>query len=156
MKNIILTLFSFLITFSVIAQENTQDIDYRIIATGPDSPFNSLKIVCFNKYFNLERTKTSFRQKYGLDDKSLYKKKMLAQIFCGLNDVGYDKILVNSISESATTIFIDYAFVNESKDNDNEDIRPFTIIQLAKSKKQIVFVENGVIHETGSKIYINN
>lgn len=147
-------LFS-LISLSISSQDGL-DLNYKIIAEGNDSPFNNLKIVCFNKYFNLEYTNGLFRRKYGLNDKSIYKKKMLAQIFIGENDQGFDQIKINRIKETPVEIIIDYDILNSNVKNDTDIINPFLIIQIKKSRKPVSFIENGIKLTSNQKLYIGN
>lgn len=86
-----LTIISFCESYG--QEGNLNDVKYTIIAKGTDSPIPDLQIVCFNKYFNKDYLPSDFRKKYNLDEKRLYKKKMLVELFHSDTDgKGLDEI----------------------------------------------------------------
>ena len=135
--------------------KNEKPIEYNIIAEGVDSPIPKLQIVCFNKFFNESYLPVYFRNKYKLNEKSLYKKKMLVEIFESRLDQGLDKIKLNGIKENDKEVIIDYDIINDDSSNDNKRLSPFVIIQIPKSKKTIKFIANGIPLEEDEKIYVN-
>ena len=140
----------------VLAQNELKPIDYKIIAEGIDSPIPELQIACFNKFFNKDYLSAEFRKKYNLDDKTLYKKKMLIEIFRTDKDKkGIDKIELIEISENDTEIVIRYNVVNSISENDNKQLSPFLIVQIPKSKKNIKFIANGIESGKGKEIYVD-
>lgn len=160
MKNRIIFISLFLGLFSsarVFSQdEKLTSIEYKIIAEGTDSPISELQIVCFNKYFNKDYLSPEFRKKYKLDEKTLYKKKMLIEIF--LSDKiknGLDKIDLIGISENNTELKIKYNVVNSDSNNDDKKLSPFLIVQVPKSKKKIKFIGNGVELGKVTDIYVD-
>lgn len=137
------------------SQNELTPVDYKIIAEGNDSNYPEFHVVCYNIYFNQDYLSPEFRNKYNLDDKALYKKKMLIEIFqTDKNKEGLDKINLIGISQNATELVIEYAFVNSDFDNDESQLSPFLIVQVPKSKKKVKFIANG--HELGkpTDIYV--
>lgn len=151
---IILTL---IIPFEAISQtDKLTNVDYEVIAEGIDSPFKNFQVVCYNKYFNLERLPIDFRTKYNLTDKKLFKKKMLVEIFYQDNEnKGLDKIDLISIKENETEIFIEYNIVNSDKFSDHISLAPFLVVQVPKTRKAIRFIVDGVELGKTNDLYIN-
>lgn len=141
----------------VFSQNDTLSaVDYKIIAHGTDSPIPNLQIVCFNKYFNKDYLSADFRKKYNLDEETLYKKKMLVQIFHSDKDKkGLDKIDLVGIEEDDKEFVIKYNIVNTNPDNDDSQLSPFLIIQVPKSKKKIKFIADGVELGQGTEVYVD-
>ncbi|MEM9364219.1 MAG: hypothetical protein AAGA43_16375 [Bacteroidota bacterium] len=141
----------------VFSQVDTLNpFEYKIIAHGTDSPIPNLQIVCFNKYFNQDYLSANFRKKYNLDDKTLYKKKMLVQIFHSDKDKkGLDKIDLIRIKEDKKQLVIEYNVVNANLNNDDNQLSPFLIIQVPKSKKKIKFIADGVELGQGTEVYVD-
>ena len=127
---VILTLF---IPFEAISQnEKLTTVDYEVIAEGIDSPFKNFQVVCYNKYFNIDRLPIDFQEQYNLTDKKLFKKKMLIEIFYqDTENKGLDKIDLISIAENETEIFIEYNIVNSDKTSDQ---RSSTVYCCSSSK----------------------
>jgi hypothetical protein len=162
LKTILLNL-TFVITICFFANigfsqiDGYKDVEYKIIAEGIDSPIEDLQIVCFNKFFNKDYLPSDFREKYNLNDKSLYKKQMLVEIFrANTTNKGLDKIYLKGIKESQDTLLIEYNFINSDKTNDDKKLSPFLIVQIPKSKKEVRFVVDGVNNNSKSEIYIDN
>jgi hypothetical protein len=127
-----------------------------IIAEGTDSPIPNLQIVCYNKYFNQDYLPSSFREKYNLNRKDLYKDKMLIEIFrSDKENKGFDKIELIGITDEEATLTINYRLANSDQGNDGETLAPFVIVQVPKSKKAIRFLVDGVEQGKASKTYIN-
>ncbi len=136
--------------------ENMTKAEYITIAEGTDSPIADLQIVCFNKYFNLDYLPADFRKKYNLDDKTLYKKKMLVQIFqSDKNKNGFDKIELIGIMENDKKLVVEYNLVNSNTENDDKELAPFLIIQVPKSKKEIKFIANGIELGKKTEVYVD-
>lgn len=158
MKNkiVFIAILSGLITSGkVFAQNKLKPVEHKIIAEGIDSPIPELQIVCFNKYFNKDYLTAEFRKKYNIDDKKLYKKKMLIEIFqSDKNKKGLDKIELIGISENDTELVIEYNVVNSKSDNDDKQLSPFLIVQVPKSKKKMKFIANGIELRKTTDIYI--
>lgn len=135
-----------------------KEVEYKIVAEGTDSPIENLQIVCFNKFFNKDYLPSDFREKYNLDDKNLYKKQMLIEIFRANSiDNGLDKIHLKGIKESQDTLVVEYSFINSQKTNDDKKLNPFLIVQIPKSKKEVKFVVDGIDGNSRmSNIYIDN
>lgn len=136
------TIFCFflgLISFSNVysQDENLTKTEYKTIAEGTDSPIPELQIVCFNKYFNQDYLPADFRKKYNLDEKTLYKNKMLIEVFhSDKNKKGIDKIELIGIKENDKKLVFEYNLVNSNTENDNKELSPFLIVQVPKSKKR--------------------
>lgn len=134
-----------------------KDVKYIVIAEGTDSPIENLQIVCFNKFFNKDYLPSDFQKKYNLNDKELYKKKMLVEIFrTDDQNKGLDKIELLGVKEDDNNIIVTYDFINSNKTNDSETLNSFLIVQIPKSKKDIKFIVDGVEHGNESKIYVDN
>jgi hypothetical protein len=153
----VLVISIFMVCSKSYAQnENLQNIKYSIIAEGTDSPISDNQIVCYNKYFNKDYLTAEFLEKYALNDKGLYKKKMLIELFHSDYDrKGIDQIEMVSLSSDDKTLILKYNLINSNKDNDNEVLAPFLIIQVPKSKKPIKFILNGIEKGKTSKVYID-
>ena len=140
----------------VFSQNEVKPVEYKIIAEGTDSPIPELQIVCFNKYFNKDNLTTEFRKKYNLDDRKLYKKKMLIEIFqSDRNKKGIDKIELIGISENDIELIIEYNVVNSKSNNDDKQLSPFLIVQVPKSKKKMKFIANGIELGKAKDIYVD-
>ena len=136
--------------------ETLKNVAYITIAEGTDSPFADLQIVCFNKFFNKDYMTTDFRKKYNLDEKTLYQNKMLIEVFhSDTTQKGIDKIELVSIKENNEKLIIEYNLVNANKDNDAEALSPFLIVQVAKSKKETIFIVNGIALGKASGLYVD-
>jgi hypothetical protein len=160
MKNYLLITFGILLFgFEVFGQDQEySEIEYTVVAEGNDSPFENYQIVCFNKYFNLEQLPSEFRDKYDLDNRLLFKKKMLVQLFyIDTEKQGFDKFEINEIKENSSEIIFDYSLVNSDVTNDSTVQAPFLIVQIPKNtKKQIRFIANGQELGKGNDMYIKN
>ena len=159
MRNkIILFCFIFtLISFNkVYSQSETfKDVEYNTIAEGTDSPIAELQIVCFNKYFNKDYLPAEFLNRYKLNEKDLYKNKMLVEIFHSDKDKkGLDKIELTRFSENEKTLVIEYRLVNSNKENDDKILSPFLIVQVPKSKKEIKFILDGIELGKATKLFV--
>ncbi|WP_431161818.1 hypothetical protein [Flagellimonas beolgyonensis] len=155
-KVILASLIIGLISFGQIySQENLNKVEYKIVAEGTDAPIPELKIVCLNKFFNKDYLPADFSKKYNLEDNTLYKKKMLVQIFQLDKDKnGLDKIELIGVNENDEKLLIEYNIVNSDKSNDDRQLTPFLIVQVPKSKKKITFIENGIELGKASKLYV--
>lgn len=144
----------FLFTKTNAQAQDLKNVEYTVIAEGIDSPLPELQIVCYNKYFNQDYLPADFRKKYNLDEKGLYKKKMLVELFhpdAGLK--GLDKIEFLGIQENDETLIVNYKLVNSNPENDKEKISPFLIVQVPKTKKEIKFIANGMELGKGTELY---
>jgi len=151
-KIILMLLF---LSFGNVYAQSENETDYKIIAEGTDSPIPELQIVCYNKYFNQDYLPSNFRRKYKLNDKLLYKKKMLIEIFHSDKDKkGLDKIELIGIKESKKTLVVEYNVINSNTENDDKVLSPFLIIQVPKTKKELKVIANGIKSGKASKIYI--
>lgn len=140
--------------FSQTAKETT--VEYKIIAEGTDAPIAKLQVVCFNKYFNQDYLPADFLEKYKLNEKTLYKKKMLVEIFYTDTDKkGFDKIDLVSIKENGAELLIEYNIVNAQADNDDEQLSPFLIVQVPKLKRAVRFIENGIELGKTRRLYVD-
>lgn len=140
--------------YDLIAQENLTDIEYKIVAQGVNSPLNDVVMICYNKYFNLESLTNEFRRTNNLDDISLYKKKMIVEIFLGERTIGADSIELTRIAQNNDELIIAYETIDS--DTTNFSHRPYLFIQIPKIKKKIVLFENGNQRGGQRKIYIDN
>ncbi|WP_405328087.1 hypothetical protein [Leeuwenhoekiella sp. LLG6367-2.1] len=151
--SIIIGFISFVKVYS--QDENLIKTEYKTIVEGTDSPIPDLQIVCFNKYFNKDYLPADFRKKYNLDDKTLYKKKMLVEIFqSDKNKKGFDKIELIEIMENKKYLVIEYNLVNSNTENDDKELSPFLIVQVPKSKKEIKFIVNGRELGKATELYV--
>lgn len=149
--------FCFFTNLGFSQTNSYNNVEYKIVAEGTDSPIENLQIVCFNKFFNKDYLPSDFRQKYNLNDKDLYKKKMLVEIFRTNTHDGLDKIHLKGIKENQDTLVVEYNFINSSKTNDDKKLNPFLIVQIPKSKKEVKFVVDGIdANSTEFEIYIDN
>ncbi|RNL89622.1 hypothetical protein ED312_07330 [Sinomicrobium pectinilyticum] len=142
----------------IYAQDSLlKEVEYTIIAEGTDSPVPNLQIVCFNKFFNKDYLPADFREKYKLNEKGLYKKKMLIEIFRTDEDKnGFDDIELVGIKENKESMVVEYNLVNSDNENDDKALAPFLIVQVPKSQKQIRFIVNGKESEGRStKLYVD-
>jgi len=160
MKNkiLLISLFIGLITFGKVYSQSEilNEIEYVLIAEGTDSPIPELQIVCLNKFFNKDYLPTDFQKKYNLDDKTLYKNKMLIEIFQSDKDKkGLDKIELIGVKENDTKLVVEYNIINSDTKNDDKQLSPFIIVQVPKSKKQISFIENGIELGKATNVYID-
>ena len=159
MKNrivFIVLLIGLIASCKVFSQNKLKPVEHKIIAEGTDSPIPELQIVCFNKYFNKDYLTADFRQKYNLDDKKLYKKKMLIEIFqSDKNKKGLDKIDLIGITENDTELVIEYNVVNSESDNDDKQLSPFLIVQVPKSGKKMKLIANGIELGKATEIYVD-
>jgi len=155
---IFVTAICFFTNHGFSQSDGYKGLEYKVVAEGTDSPIENLQIVCFNKYFNKDYLPSDFRLKYNLNDKSLYKKQMLVEIFrTETVNTGLDKIHLKGIKESQDTLIVEYNFINSNESNDDEKLRPFLIVQIPKSKKEVKFVVDGIEgNSTKSEIYIDN
>ncbi|WP_420577037.1 hypothetical protein [Ekhidna sp.] len=153
---VLLTISTLLLINSsdLIAQDDLENVEYSIIAQGNKSPLNDVAMVCFNKYFNLESLSEEFRQANNLDDKSLYKKKMLIEIFLGERTRGADSIKLTKIAQNDNELIVAYETIDS--DTSDFDNRPYLIIQIPKIKKSIVLFENGKQRGGQRELYIDN
>ncbi|SFD41328.1 hypothetical protein [Algibacter pectinivorans] len=136
--------------------EDLTKTEFKTIAEGTDSPIPDLQIVCFNKYFNKDYLPADFRKKYYLDDKTLYKKKMLVEIFqSDKNKKGFDKIELIAIKENDKKLVVEYNLVNSNTENDDKELSPFLIVQVPKSKKEIKFIVNGTELGKATELYVD-
>lgn len=157
-KTLIISVGLILISFCKIygQEENLNNVEYTILAQGTDSPLPELQIVCFNKYFNKDYLPADFRRKYNLDEKGLYKKKMLVELFHSDTDAkGLDEIQLVGIQEDDKNLIVNYKVVNANPENDGEKLSPFLIVQVPKSKKDIKFIVNGATLGQGTDLYVD-
>lgn len=146
----------FFYTRGYAQEEKGTPVEYKVIAEGTDSPIPLLQIVCYNKYFNLDYLPESFRKKYQLNEKSLYKKKMLVELFyADKKKEGLDKIELIGITESESKLVVEYKVINSTTTNDDKKLSPFLIVQVPKSKKEIKFVVNGLKQGKATKLYVD-
>jgi hypothetical protein len=112
--------------------------------------------VCFNKYFNKDYLPSEFLAKYNLNDKKLYKRKILIEVFHSDNDKkGLDKIELIGAKKTDKNLVVTYNVINSNTDNDDTTVSPFLILQLPKSKKEITFIVNGNELAKGTEIYLD-
>ena len=155
-KIILFLLFSISYQFAIAQNEEFQQIEFKKIAEGIDSPIRDLQIVCFNKFFNKDYLPKEFSEKYGLTDKDLFKKKMLVEIFLSdKENTGMDKVEIEKIMQGDDSIRIYYQTMNEDATNDNEKLAPFVVVQIPKSKKEIEFIKNGSDSARAEKTYVD-
>ena len=157
-KTLIISLTLTIIFFSksFSQEENLNNVEYTIIAQGTDSPLPDLQIVCFNKYFNKDYLPSDFRKKYNLEERGLYKKKMLVEIFHSDPDgKGLDEIELVGIQESNENLIVNYNLINSNTNNDDEKLSPFLIVQVPNSKKDIKFIVNGSELGAGTDLYVD-
>ncbi|WP_299255307.1 hypothetical protein [uncultured Lacinutrix sp.] len=159
MKNkivFIVLLIGLITSGKVFSQNELKPVEHKIIAEGTDSPIPELQIICFNKYFNKDYLPADFLKKYNLDNKKLYKKKMLIEIFqSDKNKKGLDKIDLIGISENDTELVIEYNVVNSQSDNDDKQLSPFLIVQVPKSKKKMKLIANGIELGKATDVYVD-
>ncbi|WP_418500775.1 hypothetical protein [Flagellimonas sp.] len=150
-------IFSLIPSESFAQTENFTNLEYSVIASGIDSPLEDLHIVCYNKFFNKDYLSNEFRNKYNLNRKELFQKKMLIQIFrLDTEDKGLDKIELIGIVQDNDNIVVEYNVVNSDTSNDNESLAPFLILQVPKSKKNVKFVANGIELGNPNEIFVDN
>lgn len=155
-KIFLFLLLSISYQFAVAQNEEFQQIEFKKIAEGIDSPIPDLQIVCFNKFFNKDYLPKEFSEKYGLTEKDLFKKKMLVEIFLSDEEnTGMDKVEIEKIMEGADSIQIYYNTMNEDASNDDQKLAPFVVVQIPKSKKEIEFIKNGLDSATARKTYVD-
>lgn len=107
------------------------------------------------KYFNKEYLPADFREKYHLDEKALFKNKMLIEVFhSDTAQKGIDKIELIGIKEDDQKFIIEYNLVNSDTENDDQRLSPFLIVQVARSKKAVTFIVNGTELGKASKLYV--
>lgn len=154
---LISSLSLFISTFQVHSQDEAMtEVEYKTIAEGTDSPIAELQIVCFNKYFNKDYLPAEFNRKYNLDEKTLYKKKMLVEIFhSDKDDKGLDKVELTGIKKNGKKLIIEYNLVNSNTENDDEQLSPFLIVQVPKSKKEIKFIKDGMELGKATDVYVD-
>ncbi len=150
-------LLGFMLTDTLYSQdEQLHNVAHATIAQGTDSPIEELQIVCFNKFFNKDYLPKEFQKKYNLDDTSLYKKKMLVEIFhSDKAKKGLDSIELVGIKENDNKLVIEYNLVNSNTENDEMQLAPFLIVQVPKSKKEVKFIVNGVELGKTSGVYVD-
>ncbi|MBK9254649.1 MAG: hypothetical protein IPM42_04110 [Saprospiraceae bacterium] len=157
MKKCFVVLLSMVLSFCAWSQDlSMPKVEYAIVAEGQDAPIPDLHITCFNKYFNQDYLPADFRKRYNLDNKVLYKNKMLVEIF--RNDIskkGFDKIELVQVKENKESFIIEYKLVNADFSNDEQSLSPFLIIQLPKSKKKVIFIADGVELSKAKEIYVD-
>lgn len=99
---------------------------------------------------------SKFLAKYNLNDKKLYKRKILIEVFHSDNDKkGLDKIELIGVKETDKKLVVTYNVINSNTDNDDTAVSPFLILQLPKSKKEIKFIVNGNELAKGTEIYLD-
>lgn len=84
------------------------------------------------------------------------KKKMLVEIFLGERTKGEEEIKLNQVTENSYELIVDYEIIIGEIDTDSNPGNPYLIIQIPKSKKQFVFIENGQRRTAGQQLYIDN
>lgn len=125
--------------------EKVKAVKYTIIAEGSNAPMPDLQIVCHNMSFNKQYLPDNFIKTYRLDRGSLYRNKMLIEIFHTEKEkYGFDKLELTKITEDAHAIKIEYKSVNSNKENDDKIVTPFLIVQVPKSKKPVKFFLDGI------------
>ncbi|GAA4324758.1 hypothetical protein GCM10023115_41530 [Pontixanthobacter gangjinensis] len=158
MKSKIFLFLLSIVSFQSLSAQNEeyQEIEFKKIAEGVDSPIPDLQIVCFNKFFNKDYLPEKFSEKYGLTDRSLFKKKMLVEIFQSDQEgTGIDKIEIVKILEGKENIQIEYRLINENPNKDDQKLAPFIIVQIPKSKKKIQFIKDGSDLGQVQKAYVD-
>ncbi|GHA36219.1 hypothetical protein GCM10007103_17140 [Salinimicrobium marinum] len=81
---------------------------------------------------------------------------MLIQIFhSDANQQGLDKIDLIGIKEDDENLIVRYDLVNSDPDNDEEKLAPFLIVQVPKSKKNIMFIANGTASGKRIDFYVD-
>lgn len=117
--------------------------EFTIVSSGKESPQNSkLLIICYNKHFNKNKFKPDFIKSNRLDQIN-YKQNMAVEIFLGQVEEKVVNLKVDKIEENSTQIKVYYSFeISKSTEASNKST-PFVIVETPKSRKQIVFFENG-------------
>ena len=124
------------------------------MATGENSPEKQAQlIVSYNKYFNQERHPATFVTSHRLDTIN-YRKNMTIQVYSGLGAPAQN-LRIDNIEENKNSIRVHIGY--EIMDNSDAGRNPFVIVQTPKSKKTVVFFENGVERKNEMQnIYIKN
>ncbi|MEO6683542.1 MAG: hypothetical protein ABIN48_12040 [Ginsengibacter sp.] len=117
--------------------------EFTVVASGTESPQNSkLVIICFNKHINKEKFSTEFIKDNNLDDIN-YKQNMAVEIFLGSVNDRISNLKIDKIEESKEHIRISYSFESIKTDDSKVSSSPYIIVQTPKSKKPVIFFENG-------------
>ncbi|MEZ4888458.1 MAG: hypothetical protein R3E32_27270 [Chitinophagales bacterium] len=158
----ILTLITFFASCTPTNNINTvefQNIEYQVVAKGNDSGIkNKLLIVAYNKYFNESQFDSDFISSHNLNTVD-FRENMLVEIFLGTDAATKGKITLTKIEENKDLIKVHY----ETKEGDEpsataeEEITPFLIVSVPKSRKTTKFFENGEeVKIAGGNLYIKN
>lgn len=125
---------------------------FNVVSSGEHSPEKDrLLLVCYNKYFNLERFPQDFRSKYNLNAIK-YKSNMAVEIFTGKGKGLVSNLKIDKIEENKTNIRIYYSF--DLVDGNDLTNNPFIIAETPKARKPVVFYENGdEVKLSNTKIY---
>lgn len=143
MKFILVPILVFLCTFSYsqTSGEEWTPKPFDLIVSGNESPEPAkFLLICYNKHFNKERYSREFVAKNRLDTIS-YKKMMTVQVFVPGNDSKVTDLTIDAMEENQREIQIYYSY--KGLLSQNERGGAFVIAQTAKSKKPVVFFENG-------------
>jgi hypothetical protein len=81
---------------------------------------------------------------------------MLVEIFLGERTSDAVEIKLNRVIENSQELIVDYEIITGEIDTDDAPGNPYLIIQIPKSKKQIVCIENGQRRTAGQKLYFDN
>lgn len=118
--------------------------EFTTVASGMESPQTSkLLIICYNKHFNKDKFKNDFIKSNRLDQIN-YKQNMAVEIFLGEINEKIVNLKVDKIEETDLTINIYYSFEKSKSSEASNKSSPFVIVETEKSKKRVVFYENGV------------
>lgn len=129
--------------------------EFNVVRSGEHSPEKDrLLLVCYNKYFNQERFSEDFRNKNNLNTIK-YKRNMVVEIFPGERNGLISNLKIEKIEENKANIRIHYSFECTPKGN-NSSNNPFIIVETSKSRKPVIFFENGEqLKMPREKIYTN-
>ena len=118
--------------------------DFTTLSTGTESPLNNkLLIICYNKHFNKEKFDHDFLKNNRLDQIN-YEENMSVEIFLGQVKEKIVNLKVDKIEENSSQINVYYSFqVSRSSEISNKN-SPYVIVETPKSRKVVVFYENGV------------
>ena len=130
---------------------------FTVIATGDfAAERHSIRLVCYNKYYNQEMYPAAFLKDYKLDAIN-YKESMAIEIFMGDKPGRGHRLTLDKVEETAKEIEISFTFTPGAEIDSNITTRPFLIATTPKNtKKQVVFIENGVRGSNAVNGHIKN
>lgn len=131
-------------------------IKYRIVSQGDYAPYPQKQlVVSYNKYFNEGYFSSDFIKQNHLDTIN-YKKSTLIEILLGEMPAKGYVIKIDKIEENDDSLKV-YYLVNKPNDSmGNKTSRPYIFVQIHKTKKKPVFIENGEEVKMGSNsLYID-